>query len=221
MSTVAASPAPVTESIKTLADLLERLGDVPLHRIRFRPSPGTAVEQDVLDAESKGLVCELVDGMLVEKAMGFRESLLAVALGQMLYSFTRPGNLGLVTGEQGTVRLFAGLVRIPDVAFTSWDHLPGRRVPTDPIPNLAPDLAVEVLSEGNTPGEMARKRHDYFTAGVRQVWLADPEKRTVDVYTTETEFTRLTEADVLDGGDVLPGFQLPLRAWFAELDRQG
>ena len=55
-----------------------------------------------------------------------------------------------------------GLVRIPDVAFISWGRLPNRRVPTEPIPDLAPDLAVEVLSVGNTPGEMARKRQGLF-----------------------------------------------------------
>ena len=135
---------------------MERLGGVPPHRIRFRPSPGTAVEQDVLDAGNNGLFCELVDGVLVEKAMGYSESVLAVFMAEMLNAFVRPRNLGLVTGEQGTIRLFAGLVRIPDVAFTSWDRLPNGRVPVEPIPELAPDLAVEVLSRNNTSGEMAQ-----------------------------------------------------------------
>ena len=220
MATAPASAAP-TLPIETLADLIERLGGVPPHRIRYRPAPGTAVEQDVLEAAKQGLVCELVDGVLVEKAMAYRESVLAAYLIELLNAFVRLRNLGLVTGEQGTVRLFAGLVRIPDVAFSSWDRLPNRRVPDEPIPDLAPSLAVEVLSQSNTPGEMARKRRDYFTSGVLQVWMADPAARTVDVYTNETQFTRLTEADVLDGGAVLPGFRLPLRDWFAELDRHG
>ena len=211
----------VAPPIATLADLIERLGGVPPHRTRFHPAPGTAVEQDVLKAEKQGLLCELVDGVLVEAARGFRESLLAVALGHLLYAFVHPRNLGLVTGEQGTVRLFPGLVRIPDVAFASWDRVPGRRVPDEPMPLMAPDLAVEVLSESNTPGEMARKRHDYFTAGVRLVWLADPRLRIVDVYASESQVARLTVADVLDGGDVLPGFRLSLRDWFAELDQHG
>lgn len=217
----AASAAPSATPIETLADLMERLGNIPPQRVRFRPSIGGAVEKDVLEAANQGLVCELVDGVLVEKAMGYRESLLAMVLGHFLYEFVKPRHLGLITGEQGTMRLFAGLVRIPDVAFTSWDRLPGRRVPDEPIPNVAPDLAVEVLSVSNTPGEMVRKRHDYFTAGVRLVWLADPALRIVDIYTSETEFTRLTGADILDGGAVLPGFRLPLRDWFAELDEQG
>ena len=57
--------------------------------------------------------------------------------------FVQLHNLGLVTGEAGMMRLMAGLVRIPDVAFISWTRLPHQCVPTEPVPDLAPDLAVE------------------------------------------------------------------------------
>ncbi len=224
MSTLTTQPPKspsVAAPIDTLADLMKRLGNVPLARIRFHPSPGTAVEQDVLNAENEGLLCELVDGVLVEKAMGYSESILAVFLIEMLNTFVRTRNLGLVSGPDGAMRLFPGLVRIPDVAFVSWDRLPGKHRPKAKLPTLAPDLAVEVLSESNTKAEMKRKRHDYFSVGVRLVWLADPKTRTVDVYTGEKKLTRLTAADVLDGGDVPPGFRLSVREWFAELDRHG
>lgn len=209
--------------IETLADLLDRLGNVPPKRIRFRPYPGTATEADVLAAMQgpRERLCELVEGVLVEKARGYRESRLAGFLLGLLNAFVIPRNLGIVTGADGTVRLMPGLVRIPDVAFTSWDRLPGRREPTAPIPTLAPDLAVEVLSASNTPTEMARKRLDYFTAGVRLVWEIDPDARTVSVYTGVDTFSVLTVSDTLDGGAVLPGFTLPLRDLFAELDRHG
>jgi Uma2 family endonuclease len=215
--------ATVVPPDETIADLLERLGHVPPERIRLRPFPGTATETDVLAAAAAAdkRVCELIDGVLVEKAMGFRESLLAMFLGALLEAFVRPRNRGLVTGEQGTVRLFAGRVRIPDVAFTNWDRLPGRRVPTAPIPDLAPNLAVEVLSPSNTAGEMALKRQDYFAARVELVWEIDPDARTVSVYTDPTTVTVLTETDTLDGGAVLPGFTLPLQELFAQLDRHG
>jgi Uma2 family endonuclease len=113
------------------------------------------------------------------------------------------------------------LVRIPDVAFTSWDRLPGRRRPTAPVPRLAPNLAAEVLSRGNTPGEMAAKRQDYFAAGVEVVWEIDPRARTVMVYTSPAQGTRLGPADTLDGGTVLPRFTLGVHELFADLDRQG
>lgn len=219
MSATVQSPAP----IETFADLLDRLGNVPLERIRFRPYPGTATEADVLAAMQgpNEHVCELVEGVLVEKAMGYRESGLAAFLLVLLDAFVRPRNLGLITGGQGTVQLMAGLVRIPDVAFTSWDRIPGRRWPTAPIPALAPDLAVEVLSTSNTPAEMRRKRLDYFTAGVRLVWEVDPDARTVSVYTGVDTVRVLAVGDTLDGGAVLPGFTLLVRDLFAELDRRG
>jgi len=212
-----------TAAIDTLADLLEQLGGISPKRVRVRPAPGTATEEDVLAIRNSAerRLCELVDGVLVEKAMGFRESLLAGMLITLLLTFVRSRNLGLVTAPDGTMRLAPGLVRIPDVAFISWDRFPNRRVPTEPIPDLAPNLAVEVLSAGNTPGEMARKRQEYFAAGVQIVWQVDPSTRTVEVFTTPDQSTVLHEMQTLDGGTVLSGFTLPLHELFAELDRQG
>jgi Uma2 family endonuclease len=206
----------------TVADLLEQLGGISPQRVRLHPAPGTATEQDVLELHRREKrLCELVDGVLVEKAMGYRESMLALTLSQFLQAFLRPRNLGLLSGADGMMRLYPGLVRIPDLAFASWDRFPDRRVPTAPIPQLVPDLAVEVLSQSNTPGEMARKLGEYFAAGVCLVWLVDADARTVTVHTTPEQLKVLAETDVLDGGSVLPGFTLALRELFAELDRQG
>ncbi len=209
-------------SIQTLADLLQRLGDVPLERIRFRPPLGTATERDVLEiAAREERACELVDGVLVEKPVGYEESILALFIARMLGNFVGPKNLGHVTGEQGMMRLFPGLIRIPDIAFAAWDRFPGRRLTGEPIPNLAPDLAVEVLSESNTPAEMRIKTGEYFTAGARLVWLVDPKSRAVTVLESPHDSITLHEQDQLDGGAVLPGFTLSLSELFAELDRHG
>jgi Uma2 family endonuclease len=217
MSTVRANP-----SIRTLADLMRRLGGVPLDRIRFHPAPGTATVQDVLEIqEREKRTCELIEGVLVEKGVGFAESQLALFLAGLLNAIIIPRNLGIVSGPDGTIELMPDLVRIPDVAFIAWDRVPGRRAPTAPVPPLVPNLAVEVLSRSNTPGEMAAKRQDYFTAGVQLVWEIDPRARTVVVWTSLTDTTTLAAADTLDGGTVLPGFTLPLQTLFAELDRQG
>jgi Uma2 family endonuclease len=115
------------------------------------------------------------------------------------------------------MRLLPGLIRIPDIAFISWDQLPKRERPTDPIAGLAPYLAVEVLSKGNTKREMDRKVREYFLSGVRLVWLVTLASRTVQVYTALDQSKTLTENQVLDGGDVLPGLALPLRRIFAEV----
>ena len=111
-----------------------------------------------------------------------------------------------------------GQVRIPDVCFISRDRFPGGKISDVPIPSLVPDLAVEILSPGNTPGEMVRKLRDYFNAGVRLVWYIDPRSRTANVYTALDKGQTLTEAGVLDGGEVLPGFQLPLQELFSGLE---
>src|SRR5579859_2105872 len=134
-------------SIVTLADLLKELGGIAPERVRFHPPPGTATEKDVVDVERReNRIYELIDGVLVEKAMGYCEALLASYLIEILGPFVRRRKLGLVTGPDGMMRLFPGLVRIPDVAFVSWSRFPGGRVPTDPVPDLVPDLAVEILS---------------------------------------------------------------------------
>jgi Uma2 family endonuclease len=209
------------EPVLTLADLLEQLGDISPRRIRADPPPGTATEQDVTDIERReNRLYELVDGILVEKIMGILESWLACELIKFLGWFLDRHRLGFLAGADGTVRLMPGLVRIPDVSFISWDQVPNREVPTEPIPDLAPALAVEVLSEGNTPKEMARKLKEYFLAGVELVWFVDPQKRTVSVYTTPDRYTVLTEEQTLDGGVVLPGFALPLRTLFAGVPRR-
>jgi Uma2 family endonuclease len=197
--------------IKTLADLRHRLGGIPLERIWFHPAPGTATEKDVIDAEVReNRLCELVDGTLVEKAMGFDESRLAIELSYLVKSYLEKSDLGICVGADGMMRIAPGLVRIPDLSFITWDRLPGRESPREPIPDLAPDLAVEVLSAGNTKPEMARKVREYFDAGVRLVWLIDPRKRSARVFST-IEKSALVRADqALDGGAVLPGFVLPL-----------
>ncbi len=203
---------------KTLADVVGDLGGIPLDRILFHPPPGTATEQDVIDQEAHSRHCELVEGVLVEKAMGYLESILAIAIARHLANFIVPRKLGFVSGADGMMRLFPGLVRIPDVAFARRDRFSEGKLPVEPIPDLAPDLAVEIVSGSNTPAEMARKRREYFAAGVRLVWIVDPKSQTIAVFSSPQESVELGEKDSLDGGDVLPGFSLAIAELFAELD---
>jgi Uma2 family endonuclease len=205
----------------TVADLLKKLGNIPPERVHLDPTPGTATEKDVLEAERRtGRTCELVDGVLVEKAMGFAESFLAFRIGHLLQLFLEQHKLGILAGADGTLRLWPGLVRIPDVTFISWDQLPNRKIPKKPIPDLHPDLAVEVLSRKNTKAEIDRKLHEYFRSGTRLAWVVDPRKRNVRVYTAPDQFRLVPEDQNLDGGDVLPGLDLPLRNVFAQLEKE-
>ena len=202
----------------TAADLMERFGAVPLCRVRHDPPPGTATERDVIEIHAReDRLYELVDGVLVEKTVGTYESYLAMVLGRLLGNFVQQNDLGIVLGADGMMRLAPGLVRIPDVSFIAWERLPGRRIPRDPIADLAPDLAVEVISKSNTPEEMDRKLSDYFAAAVRRVWYVyHTPRREVRVYASPEQHTVISEQHTLDGGDVLPGFTLELKQLFAE-----
>ena len=202
----------------TLADLLSSLGGIPPERIRMVPAPGTATENDVLETDAHAdRHCELVDGVLVEKTMGYQESLIAAQVIVLIGLFLREHNLGIVLGEGGTLKILQDQVRIPDVCFISWDRFSNRQLPPEPIPALAPDLAIEVLSKSNTAGEMQRKLRDYFAAGVRLVWYIDPRTRSAKSYTAEDQCVEVAESQSLSGGDVLPGFELPLSELFANV----
>lgn len=204
----------------TMEDILARLGGISPRRVLFDPPPGTATVKDVIrhrDGPRRRLV-ELVDGTLVEKPMGFAESLVAAEISRRIGNHVADaGNLGVVTGADGTIRVLQKLVRIPDVAFVAWDRLPNRQVPLAKVPEVVPNLAVEVLSEGNTRREMERKLKEYFLAGVELVWFVDPEERTVTVFTSPDESDTLTAKHTLTGDPVLPGFIVPVIDLFASL----
>ena len=88
--------------------------------------------------------------------------------------------------------------------------MPGRRVPRETIPTIAPDIAVEVLSETNTPAEIDQKLREYFQSDTRLAWVIDPPTGTVTVYhSPEAPVRVLKESDSLDGEYVLPRFMLP------------
>lgn len=212
--------ATTTELAPTsFAELHARLGGVPLERIRMNPPPGIATERD-LERASKP-VCELIDGVLVEKAMGARESLLGVYLASLISNHVHAGDLGVVLGEAGFIRLAIDQVRAPDATFIPWSEFPGGEVPEDEaFWSVAPGLIVEVLSPGNTTAEIDRKLAEFFKAGCKLAWVIDPRAKAAKVYTSAKKFKELDETGTLDGGKVLPGFALKLADLFAATRRR-
>ena len=207
-------------TLVSIADVLTHVPGIAPARIRLLPHPGTATVLDVQtihDREDR--LFELVDGILVEKLMGWRESVLAIALAGLLREFVIKHNLGFVSGEAGMIRLFPGLVRIPDVAFVSWKRIPEGKAPTEAVPGLVPDLVVEVLSAGNSREEMTNKRQDYFRAGVTVVWEIDPNARTLSRYDGIQTVQLFHSDEIIVGDPVLPGFSFRLGELFQDLDR--
>jgi Uma2 family endonuclease len=207
--------------LDNVAELVERLGDVPLERILLRPAPGTATERDVLAAWGGPWrrPCELVEGTLVEKARGTRESLLAGLIVHRLWGYLEQNDLGQVLGAGGMLRLTPGVVRVPDLSFIAWENWQAEEE-NDRVADLVPDLAVEVLREGNTPKELERKLREYFLAGTNRVWVIDPRKETAQVYRAPDEVKRVGKSGHLDGEDFLPGFRVSLRELFALADEE-
>lgn len=206
---------------ETFADVLDRVGNVPPHRVLLNPPPGTATELDLLDSTYTGdRGCELVNGVLVEKTMGFREDYLAASLIILFGRYLESNNIGAVAGSQGLIRFKIGLVRVPDVSFIRWDSVDD----TDEIENpdgafleVAPDFVVEVLSPSNSTNEMAMKLDEYSKAGVKLVWYVDPDRKEVAVFPNAKASARKVVGlgEVLDGGTVLPGFRLAVKEIFA------
>ena len=115
------------------------------------------------------------------------------------------------------VRMLMGNVRMPEVAFFRREDVPGGQLPREAAPRLAPALAVEVLSRGNTDQEMRIKVEEYFRSGVRLVWILDPNPQTVRIYESPgapDRFRQLTREDTIEAASILPGFQCRVGEFF-------
>jgi Uma2 family endonuclease len=208
----------VPAAIDTVADLIHQLGDIPPERILWNPIPGTATEEHALRLieVSNNRRVELIDGVLVEKPMGFNEGFLAGWLITALNIFVLPRKLGLVGSPDSLVRLRKGQLRMPDVSYYPWASLPGNTARAKV--GVAPAIAVEILSESNTRREIEARMKDYFAAGTKLLWVVDPRNETIRVHTSLKRFKVLTTADTLDGGRVLPGLTINIAELFASID---
>ena len=152
---------------------------------------------------------ELVKGVLIEQMAASEEhehtgSLVVIRVGNhvLLNQLGRVylSNRGYVTGPNSPATS-----RMPDVSFVSNARLAQPDL-AGMLYDGAPDLAVEILSDSNTPAEIAQKIDEYLNAGGRAVWVIDIDARTLTLHTTDAPPLVLTDADTVDGGDYLPGF---------------
>jgi len=207
-------PAPVPAGIRTLADFLHWLGDIPAERILLRPPPGMGNASDVLRLErQENHLCELICGVAVEKRLGYKEMSVAAVLLAALQEHVEAKQLGAVTGPEGFYRLSEHLVRIPSVAFCSVGELRGDVPPGEAAAGIVPQLVAEVI-EGPTTTELQRRIEDYFASGVKIVWVIDLESRTAAIYTSAKKFKTVPARASLEGGRLLGGFKMPLARLF-------
>jgi Uma2 family endonuclease len=164
---------------------------------------------------------EVIDGVRVEREpMGAFETILASWLCYLINTFSVERKLGLAVSEV----LFVldpnrDLRRRPDVAFVSYARWPAPVVARENAWNVAPDLAVEIVSPTNLAEEIDSKVTDYFHAGVRLVWVVYPDSGRVYVYQSPTQVVVLERTSTLTGGDVLPGFQFPIERLYEAVTR--
>jgi len=157
---------------------------------------------------------EIVYGEIKERSMPSPiHGRIQLKLGAKLLSHVEENNLGAVYTE--THFEFAEkLSRVPDVAFVSFERFPESGEDESSRWHIAPDLAVEIISPTDDYEDVQEKITEYFTFGVRQVWIISPESKTLTVYFSRTEVKILTETDELKSEDILPDFRLNLSEIF-------
>lgn len=156
--------------------------------------------------------CELVAGRVVPMTpTNPTHGRIEVNVAAALKHFVRTQNPGVVMA--GEVGVFTArnpdTVRAADVLFLSHDRN-ARRERQEGFLDVAPELTVEILSPTDRPEQVRRKLGEYFAAGVLQVWVIDPATRTVQVHHGDGEPESLAPGATLTGGDLLPGFRLPV-----------
>ena len=153
---------------------------------------------------------ELLRGVVVDKMpTGDPHGDTVPYISHALFGYAAERDYGVVRAGEPGYRLERepDTVRAPDVVWIAPGRIPAG---TQGYPELAPDLAVEVKSPGNSYPELAAKAAMWLSYGSREVWVADPERVTITVYRLYQEPLTLTEDEVLEGGDLLPGFAVPV-----------
>jgi Uma2 family endonuclease len=171
-------------------------------------------DNELMSLPRDGRKYELIEGELLMSPVGVTHSLVCLNLAMRLIRFVERKRLGKVFDSSMGFRLSARILLSPDVSYVSKVRLKEIMVAPEKFLYGAPDLAVEVLSPGDTYDLVERKLEKYFHHGTRLAWVVDPKRRIVTVHSLDS-FAKLTGlASTLTGGEVLPGFTCKLRNVF-------
>ena len=174
---------------------------------------------ELLAMPDDGFRYELIKGELIKMSPppGHEHGLVAMNVAGPLHDYAKKNRLGNVYAAETGFLLEQNpdTVRAADVAFVRRERI-DKAGPIQGYWIGAPDLAVEVLSPSDTVRRVEGKVAEWLKSGARAVWVVSPKLHTVTVYCSLTEIVVLTENDRLDGGDVVPGFQIPIAEIFAE-----
>jgi Uma2 family endonuclease len=161
---------------------------------------------------------ELVNGELIDMGnSGAKHGYVAVILSAALFNHVFSRKLGAVMDSSTAFKMKSGNKRSPDISFVDKQRLQGMEELPDSFLEGAPDLAVEILSPGNTVEEMHNKIVEYFENAARLVWVIHPNEHYVLVYRSPQPDRLLKSTDMLDGEEVIPGFTLAVSELFQKL----
>lgn len=175
------------------------------------PAPLRTAE-DLAQLPDDGRLYELDQGRVVCMApASWIPGVVGARVGRRIDAFADEHHLGFCSGADTGFLLAAApdVVRAPDVGFVRADRVQAAAPPRRYFPG-PPDLAVEVRSPTDRPADLLRKIADYLAAGTALVWYLDPERRSALVFHGDGRVLSVGADGVLDGEDVLPGFQLRL-----------
>ena len=171
---------------------------------------------DLLDLPD-GEHYELIDGRPVEKPMGAESDRISVNIAVALSDTVKKARLGYVFGSSTGFRCFPsrpGLVRKPDASFVARGRFVDEKIPTGNI-EIAPDLAVEVISPNDLADELEEKVWTYLAAGIKLIWIVSPAARTIRVIRSDNTCVILGHSEMLSGDHVVPGFSCSVADLFA------
>ena len=178
--------------------------------------PTLLTAEDLWKQTDDGYRSELVKGVIKRMPpTGFEHGIRTAEIGSLLNVHVKKHKLGYVCGAETGFKISQNpdTVRAPDAAFVKQSAIEEQGIPKG-FWEGAPDLVVEVISPSDTYTEVAEKVDEWLNAGCAMVWVVNPRRETVEVYRSPEDITVLRGNDILDGSDVINGFQCRVRDLF-------